>query len=572
MMRLLSSGLVALVCLSVLGVAQQATEVRSYDLSLCVARELEQPRRPISLLLVESDRVGDRGNLDTRGVGLEPDTIVELLRNTVSPDTWDEEGNQINVRGGRLWVSSRDRSLLDRIGRAVVQLEAAVHRPIQVEVHCLPASTHLRAGPLDAKAAVSLLSGSVHPVGSFEILPRSRSSFRVGTLSSFLSDYDVEVASKSSIADPRVATVQDGQDLSVECYPTPSGRFIVRAVCRRSTLEGMSLRPSHSSALGAIQVPRIRTMIAAGSGVLQNGGALVLGISAETGDGFLVLRIRSLAQGPSLVGSARLIPVGVADAGTMVLPHAILPGPTASGESDAKEREEDESESLAIDSFMESIRQSVGPEAFEREQSFMSYAAGFLCVSPSDLAEKTAKAFGGIQGALLKTVGLEFCTGTLPLAEASALVSATNGRLGVVAKSLGTRAYVSSVPGDDFRLVLGRETHYMKDHDVEIAQEAVIADPIVATLFTGQALGGRLRMGSSDRLLFEGEFLAQVPVGSVVSFDGSADDVGVIDLPKTTTWRQPLSVTLRSGDWTLMGIAPLPGHDQGLVVLARATF
>ena len=67
-----------------------------------------------------------------------------------------------------------------------------------------------------------------------------------------------------------------------------------------------------------------------------------------------------------------------------------------------------------------------------------------------------------------------------------------------------------------------------------------------------------------------GEFIIQDVVGEVVPIDGNTNDIGVVDVPRTSTTRANVAQILENGRWVVLQLALRPDREGSLAILVRA--
>lgn len=503
------------------------------------------------------------------------DSVADLVRANVAPETWDNEGCQIRPASGSI-VCRNEQSVLAEIRAFVDYLHRAVGRSISVDVWRLPASGAPAAGVVTAEVATGLIA---HPsatvAGKLELGSNRPGRLRAGHLITFLGDYDVEVAEEAQVADPRMFVLRDGLDLQLGVWNTPDGRVILRVSGRDSSLEKLVKRDTASTWVGQLQLPVVDSQVVSGSGVVESGGGIVLGAAQGDGDTVFFVRVRSEAipdLGPG--GGCAFIPAGAAAVSFQQMGPLRVGVPSRSGFDpsgiDGVDVPE-EDRILEVDSLIEMVRGHVDPDGWDEDPSWALWTAGdnLFVRAPKEVIAGARALATALNDTHLTNVGLEFRIGVLD-AERTRAVSTGQADLAAVAGLLDTKAWVATLAGAGFRQLLGRETAYLKDHDVEIAQKATIADPVVATLFAGVAFQGRAVSAGLGKVGLTGEFLIQDVVGEVAPIDGNANDIGVVDIPRTSTTRANVAQILEDGRWAVLRLASRPEGEGSLAILVRA--
>jgi hypothetical protein len=139
-----------------------------------------------------------------------------------------------------------------------------------------------------------------------------------------------------------------------------------------------------------------------------------------------------------------------------------------------------------------------------------------------------------------------------------------------LAARLGAVASVPVTLSDQFLLAGGLEQSAVIDQDVEIAQQAQIADPIVAPLFDGYVISGVASPAGPDRI----ELMVDLQHQQVLpwpnaGFPSRAENVGPVDLPQVDGTSGRHKLLLEAGRWSVLA-ATNPGESAALVIVARA--
>jgi hypothetical protein len=192
-------------------------------------------------------------------------------------------------------------------------------------------------------------------------------------------------------------------------------------------------------------------------------------------------------------------------------------------------------------------------------------------MAPDPVLRATDALIRRLDAQVLRPFNLEFRVGRLDPTRPEVASEGPDAGA-TIAGLLETRGYVSGMAGQQFRAILGREQGYIKDHSPEIANEAAIVDPIVSSLFSGLIVQGRASFVSGGQLGLDAEFVVQDVVGEVAAFDGNANDVGEVDVPKTFTLRATVARTLEPDRWVVLQVSPRPNEGDVLAILVRARF
>ncbi len=266
------------------------------------------------------------------GEKYEPDEVVNLVRERVRPESWEEPGNWIGLVLGYL-VAVNDKEVLDKA--AVLLDECRRRRMKGVEVVTrflsLPGKelAAILQGDARERSRVELTEEelnrvvalaekdpkSVLSVSTFSQLHKQRASMQIGRNVPYVRDVDVEVAQQAATPDPITGQLLEGVFLDFKAEVDPAGDDVtlelrpVIARLKRMTVaeigekvdqggEGKEKKPGGESEpqvpLGRIMLPeldvqKIRTTLTLGNGA----SALVLvpAEAAEESDRDLVMLI-----------------------------------------------------------------------------------------------------------------------------------------------------------------------------------------------------------------------------------------------------------------------------------------
>lgn len=581
MRNMISAALIGLMCAVAFGQGAQL-ETRVFDIGSMIERGARFESWPVTLPLHAAfAAIGSpEQSWEMEPDGLSSDAAMELLSAAIGDQQWVGEGVMRDVRGGRMWITHK-KEILDRFGATLAYLERAATQSAIVRVYELPvAAVDTLPGQviLSARETSALLNaGKPTAASSVRIPDGGTQRIRSGRSHSFVADYDVEVASDAEIADPVVATLRAGLDVNVLMRILPTGQYYLRVGGRLARVLSWRDHDPMSTWVGKLQMPRIATTAVAGTGLVEPGGSIALGLAGEHG-GHLILVQVSGQPDTGAVGNERLrvVPAGLVGEENWILPPMSVPGPVGTGklnrDLDTSVGDKDADAILEGDHLSELIRRTVQPPIWdEGEGVSLNYQRPyFLLVGPQGLLNESQRLLAEVHRQVVQTRGLEFRAGFVSSADGVA-IAAGKGDLKSVASTLKTKGCVATRVGDQFRLINGIETAYLKDHDPEIAEEATISDPQVDTFFTGLAINGHLTGTSQGGTVLHGEFVYRDLVESIASFHGNANDVGLVETPVTTSWQGRVDLPLEPGSWMLVGVAPLQEEERSLVILARVT-
>lgn len=570
----------------------------------------EEPRRSWYDVrdIVESSRVDPYAVVDLRPhlaslllEDLEPSGSPQLDELRVSLDAIDvsdvvlrslhvAEGVEVEstaVHAGRLVVVGNAEAHAV-VGRTLDVLRRATAEGVRVDVHRL--RTGQVAGGawscLGAEAAAECLAGLPGTLVARERvrlgLPATLGDTEWSTV---LYDYDVEVGQFVVGADPAVSIVHSGLEVAVRVDRAADGRrFVVRTWGRDGGLDGEP-RTLRLESLGdaPVELPRVKTSLWTASGIVEPGGALVV----EHGGGeygALIVRVAADGRVPATTGD--IVPLGELHLAPMRLPFPVLSRVAPSGGWDpewnmsplgpASWDHEPYASSLATESIPDGLE---GGGALFLDSRLLLFDPG--------LATDGLRAdLDGVRADLgVSTIGVDVRYDYVESAQA-AEVLADGGAAGF-AQRARHRLLGSVLEGDTLVLMGGRESAYLRDHNVQLAQAAVIADPLIDIFFEGLALWCAPILTPEGRVASWFEVQAQESDAAIrgvaTSMFVRAEKEGETGLPPEGRFEERLwielpvayratartRVIMDPDSWTLVAARRMAGTERTLVVVAR---
>lgn len=515
---------------------------------------------------------------------LTADALETTLEDVIAARGADVES--IRHRAGRFVVDG-SRSAHAAVVETLAGFRDVVHDRRTVEVYRVPEERIPDDGRslLGSAAAERLLAGLQDTLVA-------RESFRIGHPGrvadirdvAYLQDYDVEVAQFAANSDPVVSILHCGVDVGLRIErASDDARIVLRTWGRDGELDG-ALRVVEVPSLGEspIELPRMRTSSWTASAILEPGGALVLD---HDGGGAAGLIVRVLDDGPK-ASRARVA------LGELVLPpmRPGLPDLPLVDPSQGRASPPD-APSFARDLWEDEADRAtyVLRELRADDRSAVSTPLGSELLfhdapAQADVARRIRAML--LEGLAVSNIEFDVRYAVLPLDEARALREPD--ALPDFVESATGRLRGSAVEGDALRLIGGTETAHVQDHDVQIAQAATIADPILHGVFEGVGLwctatrapDGRVaawfdvqwqRMDDPMRDLRTAAFVPSAEERERPHPRGEFVAQLVIELPilhRATTRTQ---VIADPGAWTLLCVRRIAGTENALVVAARTT-
>jgi hypothetical protein len=492
--------------------------------------------------------------------------LVEFLRHAAKDPMAD-----VSVSAGWITVTGPP-SVQAAVAAGLSGLTRDLLQETTVEVWALPAGEG-PGGILGAADAGRIVSAPGGPalLGQMTLVLGQHGRLRAGRETSFVADYDVEVAQDSAIAAPLIRELREGLDLQAVVGQAADGRLILRFGCTRSALaEPLATRTVGSEKVGDVQLPKVRSSIVVASGLVEDGGAVVARHDGGLGSGVLV-RVQRKDRGPATApaGEQQIVfaddllshrlrvpvprtrsprPEDGEPPADMEIPHTLEPLP-------------DPPEPISKDTFVDLIR------AGAREESGMHFelvGSRVYVRAPEEKIARVREIVTALGKSFSRNVAVEFRIGKTDLS-GQALAKPED-----LAAKLPAQASVTASASDQFLVAAGLEQSALLGHDVEIAEKSKIADPRVGPLFDGYVISGVVSSPGGDRIelaleVSHDEILPMPAAG----FQLRADALGSVDLPQVVTTGGTFRLMLEPGRWTVVTGAT-PGEGPTVVVLARA--
>jgi len=570
---------------------QQSTVLRLYDTSALSAPTADEPVPAVGLFPL-LDRAGAVPSSRESSPGLPPEALAEIVRRAVGDARFEAAGRSVvAVRGGLLVRQTPENH--ERVRRVLALLESAASRRVEVEILLLelaPGATGKIAAVLSSEERSALLrDAAVKALGSFTASGPFGARLALGTQreTRILADYDVEIAEDASIADPVVELVRDGLSASVRVLPCGGGALDVEATAEIAALDD----PIRSLALdaprlGRVDLPADTCARAAGTAVVPAGGSLALvarGTAGRTGASLAVI-VTPRAVGPDLA-PLRDAQDGATEARVVELGPALYP-PRAFQSLPARGVAWIDRSTLFEGRFSEASDGRVDTNGFEvgegipqelgagqgDDSSFVAPLPGrrALLLGDGDAAQRTASVVDALLEARRGTIEVTLALVTVPAGaeravDAGALLAAARAE-----REDGAYFVVPIVPGDRAAVVLGRESAFVSDYDVEVAQKAQIADPQIAFAFTGAAAEVRASRGEDpSRIAVDVRLSLSRSVGPLDARSHGGLDLGLIEFGDVTRSGVERRFTLASGEpaAAIVGRAA-DGREIALIVVA----
>jgi hypothetical protein len=267
-------------------------EQHLYDVRDLVVRVEDYPARLRRLVPSGGFGFGFEEEPSEPATFFEVDTLVELIRETVAPASWDElSSTSIGATPAGCIVVRHTPAVHERIAALLGELRKTTGKRVAVDlllVDCADADLRESAGTgfiLDEAAEKKLLAAAkVLRSASVTATNLQVVGLVDATSVSYVQDYDVEVAERSTLADPIVQTFSDGLVAQVSPVVTGAGDLVVLEL---RVLLQVARRPIAivETPIGAIETPCLETLDLRTTLALPAGRWAVAGGATTDGDG-----------------------------------------------------------------------------------------------------------------------------------------------------------------------------------------------------------------------------------------------------------------------------------------------
>lgn len=567
-----------------------------------------------ALIQAEQDRPGPRLELGRGGPrriedgveyfpAFDGETLTSLLENLLGPDAWSADGASMDLAGG--WLEVRQTAALHaRIAAVLGVLARAGSRRAVVDAHVVL----LAPGMLEEAGAEAGVLSEAQDRALREAAAGGKRGRTVGVLRvaglpgvlghaaevrqrRLLTDFDIEIAMDSVVADPVSRQVLDGTVLEIRPCFAPDGATILvdyRFSCARpgtvrefdgkTKPEGKFQLPSRGlfTAGGTWPCPSGRTVLLVPGGVtgIDEGWTLAVLLQARR----VEEPMGDLATGTEGV-KLRLLEAGALTASfqdawkrTVDLP------PVETTEVVADWVEDPDCPGIDTEALAELIRRETGEDAWAADGVSLVTQPGRVLVTASEpLLDATETCLKALAKPRLRRAAVDVAVvavdaahrGSLPASDLLALA-----RKGETARVVA-RASALGLPGQRAAAFAGAESLFVRDRDVEIAQGAGATDPVSDVFTEGLALNARPfepEAGGRARVELEAQFGWRAklePAGTGTAPGGDIDRTSIELLEARCT------MGLNAGEWTVAAEAAREGAEgrtECLVLLVRVRF
>jgi hypothetical protein len=236
---------------------------------------------------------------------LEPDALVDLIRESVAPASWDELSSvSIAATDSGYLVVRHTAGVHGKIAQLLAELRRGVGTRVTVDMRLIDlgdADLRGAVGPgfvLDDAAAEVVLAAKVVRSASVTASNRQVVGLTDASLVSYIQDYAVEIAEEASIGDPIVETFTDGFVAQVK--PIVSGGDLVILEVRGLAQKAKRPIETVEAPFGAIETPCVEILDLRTTLALRVGCWTVAGGALLDGDGHgWLLIVRATPSRPS---------------------------------------------------------------------------------------------------------------------------------------------------------------------------------------------------------------------------------------------------------------------------------
>jgi len=232
---------------------------RTYDIGdLC--ESIEYHLQPLADLVPSKAQMPEEPEFPEPTRLVDIDFLIEMIKMTVEPQSWEAEGADIQPKNGRLFVRTSPR-VHGKIEKVLKWLRATMDRRISVDVAVVP----VREGDaaLLSKGTAELTAEDAQRLSSQAIGAVTLAGFdaqvlggRSGREISYVKDYDVEVAEGAAIGEPIRGEVFSGCSAQVQaCLDSEKGAI---TECRIELSRVAEPIPTHPTPHGNLELPTMR--------------------------------------------------------------------------------------------------------------------------------------------------------------------------------------------------------------------------------------------------------------------------------------------------------------------------
>lgn len=445
--------------------------------------------------------------------------LQEWLRSQVGREAWEGAGaGWLRTLGPRTVLLRAAPAAQARLAATLSQAELAWLRPLRLELVALRMGPDPAATTAEALAAAAEAGSGVRAALSLLVLPGRPVSAFTGQQGAFVTDYDVEVAQRSSAHDPFVSALRTGLSAAATLWPgLRAGELRLEVDAHLAEL--VRVEASAAGEQRPLEVPVLASTHVVATATLRMGAWSVLPGAAVRGEAaHVVLLARASEAGPwpeapvagHLLG---LPPAAAPEAGLeqRAWPaHALVRDPgsrrapdlalLSSGEALAPLSDLDAPgapSALGAEELTSLLRTVLPAEAWGVRGGSADLRLGTLeARAPAATLEALAGLLRTLEEGMAPGYEVEArlvdLPATSPVLGAALLAPAAEAAL---ARALGAgealsleHLRVQARAAQRNHVAALEQRTYLQDLDLEIAQEATIVDPVVGLLSTGCVL------------------------------------------------------------------------------------
>lgn len=474
---------------------------------------------PNELSNLESPLFGSESEVWQFPVG-SGDDVIESIKRYIMPRTWaEEDGADILVLGERGLVVRARKTVIDAVARHLAQLQSQAQEVYTLDAIVVPMTSH------EAHAAVDPLTGVVKDVkqvgsrlvqaASHQVRVCAMAGQRVvawdGAETSYIGDHDVEVAQDARIADPIISVMNSGLALGARMEGVRQSDYVVLELKGGVVLPGAFGERTGGSPGALVTTIDTKTIDISAHRVVPTGSWVLMAAGAETGHAvFVRVARRAHAEAVTLRGEAL-------DSGTngesdrlTTRWYPVRDLNTAIGETAGSLRNThlrpsnytppmslelaDPMPAFPAETLPDMIRGAMGRQAWARRGASIELTNGVLVVRNTQAVQQAvARNLQTIRKGAMSQIATQAHLIELSATDAEAVLARDEplrtAERETLLSSASTRvldvAAIRAPAGVRRHATAGRERSYVSDYEVEIAQEAMIANPVVNSFFEG---------------------------------------------------------------------------------------
>lgn len=522
--------------------------------------------------------------------------LASAIVTNFDEDSWSDSRNSIEYASGVLYVT-QTRENHERISKYLEMLRRRFSRRIVVESDVLLLSPEAFAasgaapGILTA-AQEKALRDAAAEAGRGRTLALLRTVALNGQRvfaadvrdTSYVRDFDVEIAEDAVIADPVAGDLRHGAVLDVlPILANDAATVLMETRFSMARPRGIGSFDAANGVVGTIQLPSRDILRAKTSAVCPVGRTLLLcsGPLASEKGWIAVVLVKPSLTGQTVgdeTSSTEKRQLRMFDVSSLTASIRDFPGPRlelgypadeGAGPSTTFVPPSDEGAGLSPEQLMEAIRSNVAKPSWSNSRNRLwQMGDQIVVVQTPAVLDEIARFLAVAAPARNRLIGVEMTVVSMDDASWSARRASLSGAapagdalrdlLQAALRGDGARV-VSSAGGvgmsdQRFHVWAGGDLAWLVDMDVEIAQGASGSDPVVDVLRSGSCLDVRATLvGDGKRLHVEMRpscSIAQDPE----ALDTKAPNVGKVQKARATTVDVRAQAFVPDGEWTLAGV------------------